>query len=1560
MYGEEGATIVGFEGISIISLRSDAYENEIIKTAAQIATHGNNLISSGYAIDGVDLTKEADRMLSLPTIIESFISRNYSTNGVGTGKGSDGNYTESHPGLSTRSYIINFAVRKKSQNPNEFEILWASLNDGKKDRFLGVGFQRFLDSDPINHITTLHYFYWHQQILNNLDRSIDLTHLDFVAAYHYPIVDVSEIVSSNIKSAPFESKNGEDAASAYLVRPKPKKCGLKKNSFNFEPPSMSEMLQNSFSPINYNFPVINITFFSLGPPCPARPTAGMEPLFPLTYDKRVQRLKDRILNTKENWQNLWKEGKEAFDHVGDYYTGEEFKNDLEKRFSKTGTTEMKLRKIGDLVLNQFSLEKMLQLVCICVAQIADDALAEAGYEPWIPEGTLSVKGPGVKFDPSMLSDDDPNFGLAEAFEGTMGSMDPPFGSSPFDKKAFKLQELCSICICLPDILVRLPTFDLLKSVMKMILDLIEALIVQILMSLVMQLLDWLLKCPDYKCELGVKTPIAAINDYGSHDLEDLLGADIACPIFDELDATGTDISSIKSLLVKKISSELTSGELANLLAGYPTKTVVYVVKDMVEYVDEFEALRPYLSTEASIESFLGCLVDALDPAAVSGFEVEVSDPEYCPSPDNTPAAYMSDKCDNEGETERFLLRERAAAAANIRALVDAFKNDPSFMGKLMPTPWTTVCADGTKIKGFLADDKFKPKVTDTMIETVINPMVDTINKAASRDGVSLIKNFQQRDPKRETRVNLNDTEKVVLSTAQLATSLALAVWTPPAGIAIAPLSWTKSINTQYPAIGGLKFQEKIKNFEQHINVYYPEYDADEGLGGKPATWSGVEISDPADRRFDQRFKFKLPTTNIWLYLETLTPKLLDTDTDHGGFQNHVVVKIDPLADPNYELPAGVADLPDGHPAKLWYESRFTPLFGDTQDINFSYKTPMEDINIPAGFSLSAPAGQISYSPQSQVFSQMLQNGLGPVWDTIAPAIKTNIARQFESSLHMYAMRDFIEKLGNAAADSPFFRTYTYEEIKSGVHNLKFSHLEATNPYSDFGAGVFKQKYGAKDKNGRTKVYYEPRAAINDTPLRKRAIDLIKTNDLRDRIKDMWDWTEAYDPDDPNSLPPLSIAIIDGLVEELIRLYCVEALIKATPAETVFDSSKTSEVRDAMFTTVLSKIIEKDIEDTFPIETFTNSITGNEIEDTFQTELYGYIDSFVARKYMNMGLSANDAPTGAAAIAAMIDGIGDDEGLLKSAGTTAKTATTIYHLQKVNVQGTDGAGQDLDLPNPLEYVVAPNPEPFLDEAPSIAPPMKTFHVATVLEPPEGYGSSIPITKPRFSDVGDLTNGGFVYERYIKITLHEDTKDFFQNHFAWYPNFSDVNGDPVPISLEGSQDVDISATPTGGSNFASIASHLYAWITEFGKRDIMKDNFPKAADQLLNAVSITGDGGLFQSLTHHVRMSYVMTGGAQGLDDVVDAVKEAALIDQFVNAGSAGLGSVFEKAIKSNKSYMLNEATLNESTGAIVENNYVIVLPIVESPGNKPSPGRESDRLGLDTNPRYLPSGPPGRE
>lgn len=328
-----------------------------------------------------------------------------------------------------------------------------------------------------------------------------------------------------------------------------------------------------------------------------------------------------------------------------------------------------MRQLGDLILNEFSLDKMLKLVCICLTQLADDLLESQGIEMQVPNASLSLSGPGVSFDPALLIDDpNGNPNIKQALDANWGSFNVDAGLEPF-----QLEQLCSFCLQLPDFLLKLPSFDMLKLMLDLILQILEALLVSILTQLVLQLLKFLQRCPSFQCELRPKEGAPIADDYGSLDMEEFFPDDPEnpqseeqikppilknCPALFGISEVGDQLETIQSNLFARISQELSSGEMMNLLEGYASSTTLYVVKEIIETEQQFESIRPYINSLAKIENLIECIADNVDPKKLNNFQTLTEDPEYCPDPSKNPVFYMQSKCSNEEQTKKiFIERE---------------------------------------------------------------------------------------------------------------------------------------------------------------------------------------------------------------------------------------------------------------------------------------------------------------------------------------------------------------------------------------------------------------------------------------------------------------------------------------------------------------------------------------------------------------------------------------------------------------------------------------------------------------------------------------------------------------------------------------------------------------------------------------------------------------------------------------------------------------------------------------------------------------------------------------
>jgi hypothetical protein len=905
-----------FAGISVVTLRSDAFERELVKVSNVIMTHHNAMRSQGLKIPGVNLAREAERFYTIPALLPKFVLSNYSANGYSHAKTKD--YAWSDIDTSplniqdqTNAYHIKLAFQ--SAEDGGVNLIWAAVNFGKKDEYLGIGFKNLVSSNPMNNPTTMNFFFYHQQILANLDRSIELSWMEFVEGYHYPKKGMDEIINANSLSAPFQNdladlpqdqlNNINPAATPNQAPDKPpkpkKKCGWSwpaplEMTFNF-----GDMLRDLLEPVSFEMG-ITLNLFSLGPPCPAI-TTGIG--IPFIFEGKHFAFSRSMANTTKYIEQMVDEQVEGFDDVRDYYTSESFINDFKHKMNNPILAH-RLSQLWDAITSRFTTEKMLQLVCICLMEMADDWVEDTFDDPlMIPEPKASLKAPGFAFDPTMLADFgmqmsyDPasnqfsteftasdEFNLDEALELTYQLSD--LASADLNMKPFSLTQLCSFCINLPILLPRLPTWDMFKIALDLLAALLELLLVQILLALILQLLNWLLKCPDYSCELRPRG--AAINDYGTQDLKNsfpdevpnVLGKCESLGIPPDIQSeSGATLAEMNVALMDRISEELSSGEILNLMEGYPSESTVMIVKDIVFQDAQFESLRGYLFNEAKVEDYIICVADVIPESVVKNLEVLTKDPEYCLTPDNLPSAFMQKKCPDQDEAKKFLLREKSSKAVQLKGIIDELRSNPAFFQELIPNVLSTRDEETNQLqKGLLSQDEYKPPVTDTMIELAVYPMVDSINTYARIDGPRFVKSLYSSDPEGSPNLSwLKNMAPVLVSMAKLPIS--------PIELPIAI-----RLNSDYPMPGGF-LRNHLMNFDSWTTFVTSGPDgkvlqATEGAPAPPGGLSSRQFNDWIIAGISEGWTPSLTTpqpgiTDMKMYLESSTNYQISSDSLDG-------------------------------------------------------------------------------------------------------------------------------------------------------------------------------------------------------------------------------------------------------------------------------------------------------------------------------------------------------------------------------------------------------------------------------------------------------------------------------------------------------------------------------------------------------------------------------------------------------------------------------------------------------------------------------------------------------
>ena len=1499
--GSDG-TLQSYDDISVVTLSSARFERELEKTALYMGHIDRDMIMNGFNIRGINLLKEGNRLRNVPIAINSLVSENFSSDGYSAGRNENQNFVR--PELRNDEYFIRLAFKENDEGL--YEILWASyFTQGQPDKYLINGFQKFLNTNPIDSQTTLRYLFFHQQILNNLDRNIEPNFINFVEGYHYPPVKPAELISQKTKEAPFSTKSGklsstpvsdnqqgnyiQDAEPQYNIESDPeltfrvfkKKCGFD-FQFPFEPPSFNDLLAQLLQPVNFELG-LSISFGSLGPPCPAPFTGNT---FAQQIEEAANRLTGKILKSSKVLQQQVAEAKGNIDSTVEYFTSEAYLNDLE---SRANSTIFKLRQLGDLVYNQFSLDKMLKLVCICLTQIADQSLAEAGVNLQQPAGGMSIKAPGFNFNPALLSDD---IGESGNWLQAVGANWGSFNVSPLTEQ-FSLTQLCSFCLNLPEFLPKFPTFDLLKGLLDLLLALLEALIVQILTALILQLVRWLTQCPDVRCEIRPTSNAPAAEDFGSLDIPDFFPSPSANELVDPANPKPNppvlsscpalfginqidNIESIQQSLFARISSELSSGELLNVMEGYPTETSLSIIKEIIETEEEFEDIKPFFDSHAKIEEFIDCLSDNADPEKVANVLAAVQDPSYCLTPNNTPLSNLQNKCNNEDQIQRFLLRESSSKAARLKGILDGIRKDPNFFQGLIPDLFSTVDPETNEKKAGLlsADDKFKPAFLDTMLETY-SPLVNNINKTARREGASFLNSIYQ-DGSPNTGIP-NDDDLETQSTLQLASAISLytlgfpqLILPPPAnipgialtevGIALSPYNTDNEIDSQYPMVGGLNLRDALETIEENATYSIASN------SGNSSKFNGININNKSSRQFNGKVSLNFSTTSIEVYLESIT-ETLKSSADEGGFKNHAIIR---LKSPElfqtqnyvgfaYEVPLNFDDDP-----KL---EAIEPI------IELDLKSPNQLIGVNAS----------AYSPQGYVFAQLMERGSPNIFNAMIPSRQSEFINKLASSVHLTAFRDLIQSIGLRTIDSPYFTTYVYEDLEEGVGSegmktKSFKRFARKDPYSmspGFPTDDFRQKYRAVDKQGKTSVYWRPVPALEDTPLKHgnykngECVIYVDEEEFIEKVKDRYDPFMQYDPNnlDPDNLPPLSNAILDELIPEIIKFYSLDAAIKSMPVSKIYDLKGSDAFRDKMYAGLIAELILKDINNLKIKTRFLNQVT-----------------KWWERRYKeDKNLNVADAPVGSEGVRELV---------LEYIGETTKMASEITDIKHLNES-------DEKITFPVESFIARG---------NLSNGLFTVPNLKFNDPQAKFGQPPISEATNYTTVDEIKKGGFIFETFFQVDIHDETKNFVANHLG--QEFVDnlVN---VPLSFHTLDKTFNNIFPDDSSD-----EHVLKKFLNFIVSQGESDELPK---EIQDSETILGDAGvgLFKEIKLGVRLSYAITGNdavENFFNDIITV--NDAFVSLFEDLAGKGYTEPLKKEIIKNKSFIFTE-----------NDNKVLTFPIV---------------------------------
>ena len=375
-----------------------------------------------------------------------------------------------------------------------------------------------------------------------------------------------------------------------------------------------------------------------------------------------------------------------------------------------------IAKIHDVVLNRISLSELMAW--------ARNNLEDIDVKGLLKEQLEATAGLCVEETEVEACAQDP-FGFDDLKDLAKGITPPPPGEIPW-----------------PSFEVQLPTFDMLESQFSTMKFLIEKAIALGLIALISNLL----KTVADAIEAAAGQDPNQMKDYGEINLGDTIQD--AFDTDEEIKQAFVDCGIPEWMPVDRclgfldaVSSQLTSTELMNFLAGIPSLETYIVIREIMEF--EFEEFETYLLSMEQIEDFGSCLGDNFSSDIQPAVEALIaSTPQEIDVCDDLQEV-MEDKCGDPYLAEALIETAKTRDIEKFKRIEETLR-DPECMKKLIPTVITVPanvdalgCITPSK-KGLMSffestgiSDIFDD-LSSTIFNVVVNELIEEGQKATRR------------------------------------------------------------------------------------------------------------------------------------------------------------------------------------------------------------------------------------------------------------------------------------------------------------------------------------------------------------------------------------------------------------------------------------------------------------------------------------------------------------------------------------------------------------------------------------------------------------------------------------------------------------------------------------------------------------------------------------------------------------------------------------------------------------------------------------------------------------
>ena len=679
----------------ILSLDSRYFDLHLQQALFSLNQIYLDIFSSEFVVSGINLVKEAERLSFVPTAIKKIVS----TNGYDINKQTDS--------------IINIGFDENYKLTFMSYIEDASEVSSKEEKLLSVGFDYFKEQEPFTFPYTMALLYYHRDIKNPL--------LKWQTIFEEWLPEPKPQILPKTGPVPLDLPSD--------------KCGLS----YFSLPPFTEIINNVAARLDerldlnprYDLGAFQFNLLQFFPPCPKPPPGKGTAFFKFLSEI------DRETTIAENGEFLAALGEEAErleQYVGDFLSSGAALRDI----------KTKIFDMDDLyayVLNYITPEVLYSKICKCFLDVV--GVEDIG----VPNLSINASGGsgGLNLNPATIANNPKQIfnSKGATFDTNFIDEDGNFKSRDSYIEQISAEDLCySFCFRIPSVFFRLPTTDLLETLIQAIKAILEFALAQILLELIAALLDTLLTCPELNCTTGE----TRLKDYGAQNIRDLINTHSSqgTAVTNECGLVVDEVSLSQATvddMLANVSKSLTTPEVLGLFDGSASKDALQTVKDILV---AYPSIEKQLSDIGKISDFFECVGKKMDSSLFEFLDqqsiAKVNDPVLCTELASKAKQLLKDKCGDIPGFDDIADKNLNHDLDKYKTLAKIIRDNDDLSSQLPP-----LFTDGKGTQGLLSGQKVETaefglqKALDSMIISTEPVLIEDSNSLVKASKFKLVK-----------------------------------------------------------------------------------------------------------------------------------------------------------------------------------------------------------------------------------------------------------------------------------------------------------------------------------------------------------------------------------------------------------------------------------------------------------------------------------------------------------------------------------------------------------------------------------------------------------------------------------------------------------------------------------------------------------------------------------------------------------------------------------------------------------------------------------------------------